>query len=725
MPKLILTFAALLLTSSALQAQTSDAYLDANARQLVEKARERRQIADVSVERYKALSKERISVGLRGFRRDRLMYRREVAGRLEWTREGAARIEVLGARESVPIAMKGVHLPDDLSSFMPHLAFDPADSRMLLGWDDDDFVRHPLGHDGETHYRYRTGSTTTISLPDGKKINLVELEIIPRHPDPKLINGSFWLDAETHSVVQASFRLAKKLDILRDIEEDEDEDEDEIPKWLGEISAELDYVTIDYGLYDLRWWMPRLIAFEGAVRVGPFRMPLQYERSYSEYEIVGQELAVAMPLEEMIRRDSVRAAQEEHCDDAMTVSIGGDGGRRDSTQKKMSGRCGRWEVVMSSDTTALLKSDLLPDDAFAEDEQLLTDNDLKELKKRLEDLSGIPMNVGPPELSYSLFDPGMMRYNRIEGLSVGTSASADFGRYIAHAEARIGVADLEPNFRIGVEKPGRRMSLTLNGYRRLVGTEPLRNPHTFGNSLASLLFGHDDADFYRIMGMELRGEPAGSAGGSYWWRVFGQQERSAEVETDFSVRSLFDNDYDFRPNIVADDNNAVGVEGLYRWHRGLNPTGFRFGAELYGHASTGTFDFARTALTLRFNIPLPGPFDMATEYGGGITTDSLPIQHLWYVGGSGTLRGYDPAVMIGDAFWRGRLEIGYGLPAVRLVGFSDVAWAGDRTDLSRGRPLVSAGAGVSLLDGILRFDVARALKEPKGWGVTLYFDAAL
>lgn len=727
MPYLILTFVILLLTGADLHAQATDAYRDSTSRVLVQKARERRQIADLSIDRYKALSKERISIGLRGIRRDRLMYRREVAGRIEWTREGPARIEVLGARESIPVAVKGVQLPDDLTSFMPHLAFDPADNRMLLGWDDDEFVRHPLAPDAESHYRYRTGGTTTIQLPDGKAVRLVELEILPRRTDPHLISGSFWLDSETHSVVQASFRLAKILDIIRDLE-DEPGDDDDIPKWLGKITAELDYVTIDYGLYDLRWWMPRLIAFEGAVRAGPLRMPLMYERSYAEYEIEGQESAVAIPIAEMMRHDSVRAAQEEKCDGSMQINVrvgDDDASPGDTAKKTMSGMCGRWHVVMPADTASLLTSDLLPDNPFAGDEQLLTDADLKELKKRFEDLAGAPINLGPPELSYSLFDPGMLRYNRVEGLSVGMSTEADFGKYIMHANARLGFADLEPNFELGVEKPSRKMSLFLNGYRRLNGTEPLRNPFTIGNSLSSLFFGRDDADFYRTLGVELRGEPAGAAGGSYWWRVFAQRESAAEVETQFSVRHLLNNDHDFRPNIAAPRNDALGAEGVYRWHHGLNPTGFRFGAELYGHASTGTFDFGRSALTLRFGIPLPGPLDMATEYAAGAATDSLPLHHLWYVGGSGTLRGYSTAVMTGEAFWRGRVEIGYGLPAVRLVGFSDLAWAGDRDDFSRSKPLISAGAGISLLDGILRFDVARGLREPKGWAAILYFDAAL
>jgi hypothetical protein len=319
----------------------------------------------------------------------------------------------------------------------------------------------------------------------------------------------------------------------------------------------------------------------------------------------------------------------------------------------------------------------------------------------------------------------MLRYNRIEGLSVGTSVSADFGMYVLSANARIGVADLEPNFEVEVEKPGRSMTLSLGAYRRLNGTDPLRSPFTLGNSLASLLFGRDEADFYRSLGVELRGEPSSVGGGPYWWRVYAQRERAAEVETQFSFRHLVDGDYDFRPNIVADENDAVGGEFMVRFHRGLNPTGFRFGAELYGHGSTGTFDFGRSALTLRFGIPLPGPFDMATEYAAGTSLDSVPLQHRWYVGGAGTLRGYDAGQLIGDSFWRGRLEIGYGLPAFRLVGFSDVGWAGPRADFADGRPLLSVGGGLSIMDGILRLDVARGLREPKGWAAALYFDAAL
>ncbi|NIP58048.1 MAG: hypothetical protein GWM92_21175 [Gemmatimonadetes bacterium] len=39
--------------------------------------------------------------------------------------------------------------------------------------------------------------------------------------------------------------------------------------------------------------------------------------------------------------------------------------------------------------------------------------------------------------------------------------------------------------------------------------------------------------------------------------------------------------------------------------------------------------------------------------------------------------------------------------------------------------LVSVGGGVSALDGLIRLDLARALREPVGWRLELYVDAVL
>ncbi|HEX6558788.1 MAG TPA: hypothetical protein VF021_04980, partial [Longimicrobiales bacterium] len=531
----------------------ASAYLDSSARELVRQARERRQVADLSVTSYKALSKERVSVGLRGLRRDRLLYRREVAGRIEWHRDGPGKIEVLGAREAVPVAMKNVQLPSDLNSFMPHLAFDPGDSRMLVGWADNDFVRHPLGPDAERYYRYRTGGTTTIHLPDGKTVRLVELEIIPRTTDARNVSGSFWLDADTHATVQAAFRLARDIDLLRDLKEDDDDDDlKKLPGFMKPLTMSVDYVTIEYGLYDLKWWMPRSVLFEGTFRAGVLRTPMQYERTYAQYQIEAAATPVLAPIAEVLKRDSARKAAPDSCDRNhfhVQVRVGAkrQAERPAGPDSVYVMKCRNWEVTMSTDTAALLNSAELPADVFATGEELVTEGELRELQQRIEKLGGGPPMLPTAVTDLSLLSAGQMRYNRIEGLSVGARGSLDYGALRVSGAARIGVADLEPNGEIALEKPGQDVDLRLAGYRRLNAFDPTARPFSMGASLSALLFGQDDADYYRTAGVELTAEPSSAHAGWYALRLFAQRETAAGKETDFSVRHLLNGDYAFRP----------------------------------------------------------------------------------------------------------------------------------------------------------------------------------
>jgi hemolysin activation/secretion protein len=106
-------------------------------------------------------------------------------------------------------------------------------------------------------------------------------------------------------------------------------------------------------------------------------------------------------------------------------------------------------------------------------------------------------------------------------------------------------------------------------------------------------------------------------------------------------------------------------------------------------------------------------------------TGRLPTQSLWYLGGPGTLRGYGGNASRGDAFWRGRVELGSRWPAARLVVFADAGRAGARDHLSLSRALFSAGIGASFVDGLVRVDLARATRGPTGWRLDFYTDGAL
>ena len=103
----------------------------------------------------------------------------------------------------------------------------------------------------------------------------------------------------------------------------------------------------------------------------------------------------------------------------------------------------------------------------------------------------------------------------------------------------------------------------------------------------------------------------------------------------------------------------------------------------------------------------------------------VPAQRLWYLGGSQTVRGQSPdTAQSGNAFWLSRLEIGSTNPGVRPSVFTDIGWAGDRAKMTKvGRPLSGVGAGVSFLDGLFRFDVARGLYPRKQFRLDLYLES--
>ena len=80
--------------------------------------------------------------------------------------------------------------------------------------------------------------------------------------------------------------------------------------------------------------------------------------------------------------------------------------------------------------------------------------------------------------------------------------------------------------------------------------------------------------------------------------------------------------------------------------------------------------------------------------------------------------------MVGNSYWLTRTEIGYGLPGFRRIAFFDLGWAGDRSGWNAmGRPASGAGIGWSMLDGLVRADVARGIYPLRQWRGALYLDA--
>src|SRR5688572_23566934 len=196
----------------------SDSYANQLTVSLVANARAARERNERLVTAYTANVSQRIGVGIRALSRDRMLFRQELAAKIEWKRDAKSRIEVLGAREGIPVVYRKDQIPEDLDNSVRWLVVNPAEDYLrIVGIDDDDdgFV-YPLREGGERDYRFTAGDSTIIALPTGKRIRLMELKVAPRRYDWRLMSGSLWFDADTYGLVRAVFRPARPLALRRD-----------------------------------------------------------------------------------------------------------------------------------------------------------------------------------------------------------------------------------------------------------------------------------------------------------------------------------------------------------------------------------------------------------------------------------------------------------------------------------------------------------------------------
>lgn len=743
-------------------AAMASAYADDGAAELVRLARQRREVEDRSVLGYRTLAKEQISLGIRALGRDRMVYRREMAARVDWRRDGLRHIEVVGAREAIPIAIPGVQLPDDMRQDVRDLAFDPADNQLQMGLNDSSFVRHPLAPGSETDYRFASGDTTRLEFPDGRVVQLIELKITPRRDEFRLISGSLWVDRSTHAVVRAVFRPARPFNLETDLHQIDNNPRngdpvDKIPGMFKPITAEVRVVTIEYGLWHVGWWMPRLMLFDGVASAGSFlHLPMRYERVYSEYDVwaVGDTIGwapiprpAALAIDATVpdslarTRAGVRVCAGPNCRrppprrrrvlcssdgvEFVPDSVRVDSTVTDSTPRPRLRRCTNTFVTVPDDTMALLTSPTLPGSIFAQDEALVSESDLKALEERLELIPEAPWKLHPPTWAIGLGGSGLVRYDRVEALSVAGRTTFDLGRLSLDATARIGIGDLTPNGELGLTHDALNTTSRLAAYRRLAVADPETRALGFGSTLSAFFLGRDDGDYFRTLGVELSQAPAPTLPQYATWRVYAEHQRAATKTTDISLPRLFDTTRTFRPNIVADSADQIGVAVTVHGARGLNPDGVRWSWDFAMDGSAGTFAFGRVALVQRLMTPLPWGLSGGIEAGAGSSGGAVPVQSLFYLGGAATLRGFGGATASGTSYWRGRVDIATSLPAARLVTFSDVGWAGPRDVFTLKDPYWSVGVGASFLDGLLRLDLAKGVRRQTGWRVEMYVGGTL
>jgi len=756
----------------------ASAYRDPLARTLLLRARDARLRQDSTLLNYDASAYQRLSVGI-GFRavgRNRLLFRTETASRVRWSRAGGVHIDLKGARSVFPSAEKeagDVNLDE-----MTPIPYYPGREALWIGpgtaraeVDENELV-HPIALGAEAYYRYATGDSLTITLPDRRAIRLRELRIEPRRPEWKLSVGSFWFDVESGQLVRAVYRLAVPLDIWSLVDEETRREiaeaqargekrtpDDEVPGWVkGTISpmeASLEAVTIEYGLYGGRFWLPRAQYAEGWARASFLRIPFKMEEGFKYASVNGTDSMPAIPVA-MTRRqlrdslfggDSTRwsALTSEQRRERIAALVRADSVRRERSAEARRTDCattGFYTGVSSRedgalvtavrvpcDSTVLARSPDLPPSIYDEGEALFGTSERDELLKEL-DFSLQPVWAPMPIRVTSGLSQS--RYNRVEGFSTGATATQQLGRgYAWDLTARLGTGDWVPNAEVGVTRSNGRVSWRLAGYHRLaVANDDWGSPLSFGSSLGALLYGRDEGYYYRASGLQLT--RALTRGGSLTTRLFAERHNDALGDTRFNVSRALGGGSEFLPNIAAVKASVAGVALRDQRSMGLDPLGWRLLSDMRLEGGWAAFDsadaslsraYGRAASELTVSRGLGTRLQGALTAGGGVSRNAPLPQRAFYLGGAQTVRGQLLGTAAGEAYWLARAELALNRKAMRPVLFGDLGWAGRREDWrTPGRPISGAGVGASILDGLVRLDLARGIYPRQKMRLDLYVE---
>ena len=737
-------------------AHLATAYRDATSRTLIERARAARMDQDSSLQNYDASAVQRVSAGmsLRETGRGRLLFRSENAARIRWDRHKGAWVDITGARTVAPM-FKGTEAEVEINDEMPaiemvSLPYFPGRETLWLPMFgqqghlaaaevDDRAIVHPIAQGAEAYYTYRTGDSIAIRLAEAQgTVRLREVIIESREPRWNAIVGSFWFDVETGQLARAAYRLSTPMDIWEVATEADGEDpREDIPVWvlpmISPMSANISAITIEYGLHEGRFWLPRVQSAEGKARAGMMHIPFKVEEKFRYASVNGDATDTLPPagLLEPSRRRDVADSLLAGLDSAAADSV-----RREVRRMRRKNQCETSDtrVVASDrydgavavatripcDTTLLVNSPDLPASIYDEGEEVFGTADMNDLMQTL----SIGLQPGwapkPIEIMWAR-ERGQVRYNRVEGLSAGVGARQVLGQgFTVEGVVRLGHADLQPNAELLLEQSYGEQTIQYGLYRRLESASDWGTPFSFGASLSTLLFGRDEGFYYRSAGAEVVG--TFDRGSLLTLRLFAEDQGDADVETHLSLANAI-NGLRMIDNIETEEGVMVGASLRSRASRGLDPAGFRAHSDLRLEIGQGDDGYGRAAMDVTLSRGL-GRYAAAITGGGGASVGDVPVKRLWFLGGAQTVRGQRAGTAAGSAYWLARAEVGTSFVAARPVIFYDAGWAGNRAAWRNpGQPLSGAGVGVSLLDGMVRFDLSRGIAPQQDVRFDMYLEA--
>jgi hypothetical protein len=737
----------------------ASAFRDSAARGLLTLARRARVQTDSALRSYTARTWQRATMGLRIGERgpERMFYRLEQAGRVQWTRNRPAIIEVLGKRDASPSAPGLVS-----GNTAPSLPWFPGKEQLWIGTGglvqaevDERRTINPLAEGSEAYYTYASGDSTVLTLPPNERLVLRELRATPREPGWNVAIGSYWFDARSGQLVRAVYRLSIPVNLSDRAQASMRSGQSSMPRVFRmmafPVTGRLTGVTVEYGRYAERFWLPRAQTAEGEIVANFATLPLIYEERFRYDEVLStastdapqaiagvgaRDTAVVDSLLLPPRWDTLRdlpPAQRREIVQAWRsrVSAARDAQCATGTSWQVPTRRFNGAVegtqLTPCDTASLSKDDAFGGPLFPADEQPFARSATAEADRLLG--LGAQAGFAPRRIEWlSPAERGLMRFNRVEGLSIGIGARQELGGgFDWSATLRAGVADQWPNATLQLTRRSASARLSLEAYRQLRSTNAWGRPFEFGESLLALTAGRDDGFYARASGVRATWVTS-----THWQRrteVFA--ERIASASTASRRDRLFGWDparLGVNPGTTDGWYSGVRVDQSREW--GGDPAGTRVFVDLRTEAAAGTVAYGRASGTTSVRRGL-GRWDVAATVSAGEAlranaadgTARVPTHLWWRLGGARTLRGALAGEQAGEAYHLLQLELGRKSGALRPFVGAEWGWAGRGRDRWTGAATPSASLGISAIDGLLRIELGQVLRGGRAPRLQVAIDA--
>jgi hypothetical protein len=664
--------------SRPLRAQTG-AWNNERTRALVARAVElrERQLADTGLTDYRATARGYLTFLAQlgeGFAEPpRILKADQLALEVYWKAPNLSKQRILGRRDTLL-------LPTDINYHRDHLGIvqnNFPDAIRLGDGDEVSDVPHPLSRVGLAAYDYAVSDSLRLGF-GGRAVSVYQVKVRPKDDRLPRVIGAVFLETETAQVVRMAFNFTRAAFLDRNLED------------LA--------IVLENGLVETRFWLPRRQEIEirrtGTWMDYPVRGIIRGRWEIGEYQVNG-----ALPATLFRGPEIVQAPLYE--------------------QRRYPWR-GRVLDSLPPDVRAVTDADVQR--VQAEARALVRAEALRRARGTTVSARGVS---------------DFARVNRVEGFAVGGGVTRRVGAGLSvSGRARYGFDDEQPKGELAVgwqRSPTRGMRLFARSDFREVGDEQEVSP--LRNSVAAQEFGTDYTDPYRVQSVGLDVQ-LGRALGVTWRAEAALEDHDSLAVHATPARGRYEGTLAISPlragrvSVRLERPTALAFLG----------TELRVAAELRGMLTEReTATVGRAALVAHLECPL-GQMRLVSHslLAAAHGSRGIPAQELVYFGGPTTAPGYEYHELVGAAGLSQRLEWQLPVPFVALplgrfgrsparatlAPFVQIALVGGghdpvrRTGASAGATPVrraggysSVGLGLLTLFDLVRFDVARGLRD--------------